>query len=138
MSAPHFLGKVSLRAIVVQHGKVLIARDVNDVDTWEIPGGRLDEGETVAEGMMRELKEELGIEVPIGPMIYSEQFHQTRDGSLHLMLTSEVVVDPGMELKFTLQPTEVAEVKWIDRSEFGQYKLYDNCERALKAYWNLT
>ncbi len=87
---------------------------------------------------MRELKEELGIEVPIGPMIYSEQFHQTRDGSLHLMLTSEVVVDPGTELKFTLQPTEVAEVKWIDRSEFDQYKLYDNCERALKAYWNLT
>lgn len=42
----HFLGKISLCFIIVKDGKVLISRDINDTDIWEIPGGRLDEGDS--------------------------------------------------------------------------------------------
>jgi ADP-ribose pyrophosphatase YjhB (NUDIX family) len=137
MESKHFVGKVSLRAIVVRDGKILIARDINDAATWEIPGGRLHEGEALEAGMERELREEIGVMPRLGSLIYSEQFHQTRDGSLHLMLTYEAFFDEVNEPVFVLDPHEVAEVRWIDRSEFGQYAFYDNCERALKAYWKL-
>ncbi len=134
MTSPHFLGKISLRAIVVRDGKVLISRDVNDVDTWEIPGGRLHEGESLEEGLKREIQEELGVDANIGALVYSEQFHQTRDGSLHLLLTYEVTLtDPTAEFRF--DPHEVAEVKWISKDDLKNYKLYENCLNALNAYW---
>lgn len=136
MSSPHFLGKISLRAIIVDEDRVLISRDINDADIWEIPGGRLHEGETLEEGLKREIQEELGVDAKIGAMVYSEQFHQTRDGSLHLLLTYEVTLaDPTTQFRF--DPNEVAEVKWISKEALHQYKLYGNCLNALKAYWNL-
>lgn len=130
----HFLGKISLRAMIVNDEKVLIARDIDDVDLWEIPGGRLHEGETLEAGLKREIQEELGVDCNIGPMVYSEQFHQTRDGSLHLLLAYEVTLsDPTAE--FHVDTHEVAEVRWISKDELPTYTLYGNCLNALKSYW---
>lgn len=134
MESKHFVGKVSLRAIVVKDGKILIDRDVNDADIWELPGGRLDAGESIEDGLKREFFEELGIHIVVGSLRYSEQFHQTRDGTLSLLLTYEAsLVD--RDAVFTLDPNEVAEVKWIDKSEIGHQKIYQNCLNALNAYW---
>ena len=38
-------------------------------DVWDLPGGHIDKGESIAEALMRELEEELGIQVqpPQGP-----------------------------------------------------------------------
>jgi 8-oxo-dGTP diphosphatase len=51
-------------AIITKEGKVLIARKAshsNLAGFWEFPGGLVEEGETPAECLVRELVEELGI-----------------------------------------------------------------------------
>ncbi len=54
-------------------GRVLLARRTQGRDLaglWEFPGGKVDPGETPAQALVRELREELGIEADIGaPLI---------------------------------------------------------------------
>lgn len=54
--------QVSNKAVLVNpHGKILIMmlRD----GRWDLPGGRMDEGENMLEGLIRELREETGVTV---------------------------------------------------------------------------
>jgi 8-oxo-dGTP diphosphatase len=55
-------------AAIIQHGRVLAARRTHPADVaggWELPGGKVDSGETVAEAVVREVREELGCQVEL-------------------------------------------------------------------------
>jgi mutator protein MutT len=50
-------------AAIIQHGRVLAARRTHPADVaggWELPGGKVDPGETVEHAVVREIREELG------------------------------------------------------------------------------
>lgn len=58
---PNAFYRVSVKALIKDNdGKVLVVKE--DQDTWSLPGGGLDHGEVAEQGLLRELKEELGIE----------------------------------------------------------------------------
>jgi 8-oxo-dGTP diphosphatase len=79
--------RISVRAIVLHEGKLLCVRlkPYNEVsnsmgDAWCLPGGGLDEGESVVDGVKREMLEETGIEPTIGNLLYVQQFsHGDKD-----------------------------------------------------------
>lgn len=56
-------------AVIASNGKILVCQRKRG-DTfelmWEFPGGKLQPGETPAEGLARELEEELGVTATIG------------------------------------------------------------------------
>ncbi|MGI9017408.1 MAG: NUDIX hydrolase [Euzebya sp.] len=54
---------VGVGAIVVRDGRLLVVRRGNDPfkGHWSVPGGRLEFGETLAAGAVRELQEETGL-----------------------------------------------------------------------------
>ncbi len=53
--------------VIDREGRVLIARRCNGhlAGCWEFPGGKVEPGEGLAECLIRELREELGIEVEV-------------------------------------------------------------------------
>ena len=54
---------------------------------WEFPGGKLEEGETVAQALARELKEEVAIEVlSCQPLINIEHLYVDEKGSKKVFL----------------------------------------------------
>src|SRR4051812_48882988 len=60
-SLKHPVFEVSVKALIYQDGKLLLAKD--DSGKWDLPGGRLDEGEDIEACLHREVLEELGVKV---------------------------------------------------------------------------
>jgi len=60
---------VSVKGVVVIDDRVVLLR--NGRDEWELPGGKLDPGEQPEACCKREIAEELGLEVRVGPIIDS-------------------------------------------------------------------
>ena len=61
---------VSVKAVIVDRGRVLLL--ANDRGEWELPGGRLDPGESETQALLREVAEELGVPARIGPRLADE------------------------------------------------------------------
>lgn len=61
--------QVSVKGVVVRDGRVLLLH--NERQEWELPGGRLELGETPPQCVAREITEETGWVVETGPILDS-------------------------------------------------------------------
>jgi 8-oxo-dGTP diphosphatase len=55
-------------AIIIEHGKVLLARRAKGeklAGYWEFPGGKREEDETIDECLVREIREELSLDIEV-------------------------------------------------------------------------
>ena len=59
-----------VRAVIIQDNKVLTIRRTKPNETyWVIPGGGVEEKETNEEALIREIKEELGVDIKIDKLL---------------------------------------------------------------------
>lgn len=63
---------VTVKAVVLRDGCVLLAR--KDRNEWELPGGQVEPGESTRQTLVRELREETGLDVSPGPLLLAEPF----------------------------------------------------------------
>jgi ADP-ribose pyrophosphatase YjhB (NUDIX family) len=57
--------------IVIEGGRLLLLNQDTDTGrSWSLPGGKLEDGETLAEALVREMKEETGLDVEPGRLLY--------------------------------------------------------------------
>jgi 8-oxo-dGTP diphosphatase len=91
MSAPRVI-HVAAGAIRDARGRVLVTRrpdHVHQGGLWEFPGGKIEPGETAAQGLHRELDEELGVRVlAFRPLIRIPHDYGDRRVVLHVFLVS--------------------------------------------------
>ena len=64
---------VAVGAVIVQDGSLLLVERANDpgAGRWAVPGGRVEPGETLAEAVVREVREETGLEVVVGDIAWA-------------------------------------------------------------------
>lgn len=77
-------------AIVTYQGKILLTqrpKNKRDGGFWEFPGGKLEDNESPISGLMRELREEIGLEVS-NCQIYEVVYYHTQWGPVLVMFYS--------------------------------------------------
>ncbi len=90
---------------------------------WEFPGGKVEDGESDEQSVVREFKEEFGIDVGVGQKVAEATFKHSGDD---FTLSAYLVHLPhnGMTDKFAL--TEHSEYRWAELAEIPMLDFVDS------------
>jgi A/G-specific adenine glycosylase len=112
---PHKM--IGVAVIWGNEGQILIDRRRQEGllgGLWEFPGGKIEPGETVEACIIREIREELGIEVEVGDRLITIDHAYT-----HFRVTLNV--HHCRHLSGDPQPIECDEVRWVNLEDLEQY-----------------
>ena len=118
-----------------QNGEILCTlRDQGKYDyvsfKWEFPGGKTEEGETKEQTLIRELREELEIEVKIGDFFYQVE-HDYPDFHLSMavfeceLVSTEMKMNVHKGIKW-LAPKDIMTLDWAAADIPVAEKIYKN------------
>jgi A/G-specific adenine glycosylase len=104
-------------AVIRERGKILIAQRLPEGmlgGLWEFPGGKVENGETLAEALRREIKEELGLEIVVGEPIVTVKHGYTHFKiTLHAFACRLIAGQP--------QALGVADWRWVTLEELDAF-----------------
>ena len=113
-------------ALIRDGDRILIAQRQKDSrfepNKWEFPGGKVDFGEHPEESLTREIEEELGIAINVGPLYSLGSHVYERNG-----MTRHVVIlfyRCGM-VGGRPVPVDVQDLRWVTREELSSYTYVD-------------
>jgi ADP-ribose pyrophosphatase YjhB (NUDIX family) len=118
---------------VIDNGKILLTKR-EDFEVWCLPGGGVEEGESLAEGAIREVKEETGLDVELTRLV---GVYSRMGGGMHDVHAVLYAAKPlGGELK--TQPNEVIEVAYFPFDQLPDEMLFGHKKRIQDALNDVT
>jgi 8-oxo-dGTP pyrophosphatase MutT (NUDIX family) len=126
---PDAFYRISIKVLIKDSkDKLLVVQDTTN-DTWEVPGGGLDHGETIKQTAVREIQEELGVELlecDKEPSIITLGEHPNNYPTLMLYYRGEI-----SSLNFTLE--KKFKSAFVDKDEFLSLAMLDD-ESPIKEF----
>ena len=130
---------VGVGAVIVNQGRVLLVQRATEpaLGRWSIPGGLIEVGEMLTEAVLREVREETGLEVePVELVELLDRIH--RDGDrvrYHYVIADYLCRVVGGTLKAA---SDAAAVRWVERAEWNSHSalvLDPITVRVIEAGW---
>lgn len=118
---------------VIDSGRVLVVRKDRGPwkDKWAVPGGKIELGERTVDAAVREVKEETGLDVRLGPVIWTgEVIGPGSPPEWHYTLVDYVAFPIGGDL---MAGDDAAEVRWVTPEEAGNLDLISTMPSLFEA-----
>ena len=81
---------VRATGILIEEGRILLLKQqVDSARGWSLPGGKLEDGEPLGDCLIREIREETGLEVKIGRLLYISELISAGSHVLHITFEIE-------------------------------------------------
>jgi ADP-ribose pyrophosphatase YjhB (NUDIX family) len=113
---------VGVGAVVVQDGRVLLVRRGTEPlkGHWTLPGGMLEVGEALTAGVVREVREETGLDVePVELIELLDRIHREGDRvRYHYVIADYLCSVTGGELRAA---SDAEAVRWVERCEWNSH-----------------
>lgn len=112
--------RVSSGAVFFDSGDRLLLVKPTYKDGWNLPGGGVDAGETPREACVREVREELGIEPPIGPLLLAAWTRSSELGDKVFFVFDGGILDSSNQAAITLDLEELHEHAFFEHADAAQ------------------
>lgn len=99
-------------------GKILIAKrnlQKSQGGLWEFPGGKIEEGESKEEAIVREIKEELSMDISCDSLFDEHSFEYT-DKTINLIVLNCTMIGESYEV------LEHEDVKWVSENDMKNFE----------------
>jgi mutator protein MutT len=114
---------VGVGGVVVDDGRALLIRRAHEPrkGEWSLPGGLVELGERLTDAVRREIAEETGLDVQVGPIIETfDRVHHDPDGRVrfHFVIVDYLCAAAGGE---AVAGSDAEAVAWVTIDELDRY-----------------
>lgn len=117
---------IRVTGILIENNKILLVKQrVSEKRNWSLPGGKLEQGETLEQGIIREMKEETGLDVEIIRLLYLCDVSASDNTLLHITFLLKRVAGNIVLPTNEFESTPIYDVEFFSISDLSEYGFND-------------
>jgi mutator protein MutT len=124
---------VGVGAVIVKDGRAIIIKRANDPykGQWSIPGGRVEWGEPLHQAVKREMREETGLDVEVGPLIevFERIQHDEQGVRYHFVIIDYLCTCLGGAL---CAGDDADDAVWVTSEELANYDIRESAVAVIR------
>jgi 8-oxo-dGTP diphosphatase len=130
--------RIACKALICNGSKVLILReattykDGTNIGKYHLPGGRIEPGEHFMSALLREAKEETGLEIVVGKPLYVGEWSPVIRGEQNQIVAIFFVCQA--KTKTVTLSEEHDDYQWINPDDYDKTCLMDPDDKVIDAY----
>ena len=118
---------VSIKGLICQNNKILLLKTEDGF--WDLPGGKLTSGERPEDCLKREVREETGLDIKIGPLLDSYNL-QVKKMMQVLVVVYQCSLEQGQQSIDLSQ--EHFDGQWFTKSELKDLKIREEYRAVMR------
>lgn len=130
------------KAFIIYNNQVLILKESNKYqdgtlgDKWGLPGGRVEPGQHFKDSLLREVKEETGLDVEVGNPFFTTEWRPKVRGEQWQIVGTFFECTAHTDQVMSGQDHD--DFKWIGPADYRNFNLIDNLNPVFEAYLEIN